>query len=46
MLKHLKKKGSERDRPLEAQSTLLRRYFYELTQKFMIPLVIFIIYLE
>jgi hypothetical protein len=31
-------KGSESNRPYEAQSALLRRHFFELTQSFMIPL--------
>lgn len=32
-------KGAEANRPYEAQSALLRRYFMDLTQSFMIPLV-------
>jgi hypothetical protein len=32
-------KGTESNRPLEAQSAILRRFFMDLTQSFMIPLV-------
>lgn len=33
-------RGAESNRPAEAQSAILRRHFIELTQSFMIPLVI------
>jgi hypothetical protein len=32
-------RGDESNRPLEAQSAILRRYFMDLTQSLMIPLV-------